>query len=569
MILRGGDADISDENNDDFYTAIGLQIVGAMDDSTSKRSGLFAGSSNFILLQDDVQWQLKPIEEDEESHTESNLWQGDAVAVESLAIACDIMVVVIVVDSSSGQLLDPEFVRALEQGLLQRAGSGMISSVLILLVNGNSSKDKKDHSLSAIKDRLVLQDLSRLTPNLVTSLELLSLEDPDESTQGLATVWKELLREISVASAEQKQTTAELVPVRGFSKLLHGIYQSKGGNQTAFLQSLKQDLIAIPAGSESDNSVEVDPSAPLKQQSNGDSNDEEVPDSIVEVDPPTPLKQQSKNDAKDEEETLLAILNTAQLELRDLEGEREQLWLEGASDSTLGDIGPSAHFGNKANKLLQNYQAAVKEQLNESSHAKAEQMLLQSVLSPLKQLYDQHVKYLREEYGKRYEAVLEETIDNDDDKKDDVDGYQERWKAAAAQATESFRAAAQTAVPTLCQAGGPFRDADFDYVPALQGLLTDMMQATEEIQELLGISERDDVDDDTAIEDPPAWGPWWWRLVRRRPRRQRKHPAKWYEKVAAKAFVFGVNYFQGWLAYQGIKRAAAQRDLHLPKFPLF
>ena len=64
-----------------------------------------------------------------------------------------------------------------------------------------------------------------------------------------------------------------------------------------------------------------------------------------------------------------------------------------------------------------------------------------------------------------------------------------------------------------------------------------------------------DPEEDEGVEEVPAG--------------RGKRPAKWYEKVAAKAFVFAFNYFQGWLAYQGIKRAAAQRDAHLPKFPLF
>jgi hypothetical protein len=46
-------------------------------------------------------------------------------------------------------------------------------------------------------------------------------------------------------------------------------------------------------------------------------------------------------------------------------------------------------------------------------------------------------------------------------------------------------------------------------------------------------------------------------------------PAKWYEKLAARALVLGVNYLQGWLAWQGIRRAAAERDKDMPKFPLF
>ena len=43
----------------------------------------------------------------------------------------------------------------------------------------------------------------------------------------------------------------------------------------------------------------------------------------------------------------------------------------------------------------------------------------------------------------------------------------------------------------------------------------------------------------------------------------------WYKKLVARALMLGVNYGQGWLALQGIKRAARERDENLPKFPLF
>eukprot|EP00957_Ditylum_brightwellii_P107245 8183357-Ditylum_brightwellii.AAC.1 len=50
------------------------------------------------------------------------------------------------------------------------------------------------------------------------------------------------------------------------------------------------------------------------------------------------------------------------------------------------------------------------------------------------------------------------------------------------------------------------------------------------------------------------------RLFRLFRMKKRKGPVKWYEKLAARALVLGVNYLQGWLALQGIRRAAAERD---------
>jgi len=114
--------------------------------------------------------------------------------------------------------------------------------------------------------------------------------------------------------------------------------------------------------------------------------------------------------------------------------------------------------------------------------------------------------------------------------------------------TDSFRKAAQAAVPELCREGGAFRDMDLDYVTCLQGLISDMMEATEARQALVETDEEDsDVEEVT----------------------QPKRPAKWYEKLAARALVLGINYVQGWLAWQGIKRAAIERERNMPKFPLF
>ena len=48
-----------------------------------------------------------------------------------------------------------------------------------------------------------------------------------------------------------------------------------------------------------------------------------------------------------------------------------------------------------------------------------------------------------------------------------------------------------------------------------------------------------------------------------------RRPVTWYKKLVARALMLGVNYGQGWLALQGIKRAARERDENLPKFPLF
>ena len=62
-----------------------------------------------------------------------------------------------------------------------------------------------------------------------------------------------------------------------------------------------------------------------------------------------------------------------------------------------------------------------------------------------------------------------------------------------------------------------------------------------------------DEDDDAPIETPGPLG---------------KLPP-WARKLGARALVVGVNYLQGWLAWQAVQRAAIERERQTPKFPLF
>jgi hypothetical protein len=138
------------------------------------------------------------------------------------------------------------------------------------------------------------------------------------------------------------------------------------------------------------------------------------------------------------------------------------------------------------------------------------------------------------------------------DRSEDADDRDDQWSNAAAKVTDRFRKAAISAVPKLAREGGVFRDMDLEYVASLQGLVSDMMEATESRQTLEDALAEDD-DDSDQVEGGS----------------KKKRPAKWYEKLAARALMLSVNYLQGWLAWQGVKRAALERDRNMPKFPLF
>ena len=123
---------------------------------------------------------------------------------------------------------------------------------------------------------------------------------------------------------------------------------------------------------------------------------------------------------------------------------------------------------------------------------------------------------------------------------------------------EGFRVAASNAIPTIFTEK-QFKDLRAKYTdasnPVLDGLIRDLMHVTSSAQimeeDWSNVKNEQKESDDSLGE------------------KRRKGPIKWYEKLAARALVIGVNYIQGWLAWQGIKKAAAERDRLLPKFPMF
>jgi hypothetical protein len=133
----------------------------------------------------------------------------------------------------------------------------------------------------------------------------------------------------------------------------------------------------------------------------------------------------------------------------------------------------------------------------------------------------------------------------------------------------------QHAIPKLCQIDGELRDVDggYDYITPLQGLIQDMMDATSReegleaewmsaasLDEELSSDDGDGMDPD--VDDNNDGGG-------SGGVEKKKGPPKWYTKLAARALAVGVNYVQGTLALQALRRAAAERDQNMPKFPLF
>lgn len=209
-------------------------------------------------------------------------------------------------------------------------------------------------------------------------------------------------------------------------------------------------------------------------------------------------------------------------------------------------------------------------------------------------LFQSQLQSLREYYGRRYESVLSDleekiNINADDIDENDMAERREKMNAALTDAAkrsskfsffcidfdlsnyafvkahvylllifftaEGFRVAAINAIPQILKEGSLKElGRNYSFDSELDGLIRDMMHATSSCQML----EEEWKTLNDSGNDEASTG------IKRR-----RGPIKWYEKLAARILVISVNYVQGWLALQGIRKAASDRDKMMPKFPMF
>jgi hypothetical protein len=233
---------------------------------------------------------------------------------------------------------------------------------------------------------------------------------------------------------------------------------------------------------------------------------------------------------EDPQDMIQRVLQNAQAKLADLESKMQEVQLE--NQATNNQL-PLLDFGGTANDIL------------EGAYRELEQFppsvrtgFMSRLVLEVQQLYKDQLQSLRDYYGRRYELSL------------DQEEEEAVWAAEAEHMTQGFRTAAQHAVPSLCQGDGALaKIASFDSINALQGLVQDMLEATQ-----LRKDEQSLAFDEDDLEDLAT--------------KRRRFPP-WVKKITSRAIALGINYLQGWLAWQGVKRAALERDREMPKFPLF
>mmetsp|Transcript_7640 Transcript_7640/g.9791 ORF Transcript_7640/g.9791 Transcript_7640/m.9791 type:complete len:472 (-) Transcript_7640:208-1623(-) len=180
--------------------------------------------------------------------------------------------------------------------------------------------------------------------------------------------------------------------------------------------------------------------------------------------------------------------------------------------------------------------------------------ILGDSLMSFKSLFKQQINDLRDHFGEKFESKLADIVENNDD----IEVRSRKITEIAAGALEGFKTAAKHTFPSTLQDDAELNEIVNDLS---DGMIRDLMLITEEQQDIDeewartvsgNYNDIDEEDEDVALEGP-----------------SQKGPTKWYKKLAIRLLVLGVNYFQGWLVLEQLRKDAAERDKIMPKFPLF
>jgi hypothetical protein len=192
-------------------------------------------------------------------------------------------------------------------------------------------------------------------------------------------------------------------------------------------------------------------------------------------------------------------------------------------------------------------------------------------------LFHSHLQNLRDHFGRLYESTLDDFFLSGSETAASLEQHK---KDAARNAETGFATSAFDSIPQICRPGGELCNEMatlYSCVEPLRGLLEDIHEITS--MRIINEEELDGIMD-TDVETVPRnhdskTGLFKQRIGLRqlikqiREKRKRRGPAKWYERWAGKLFIIGLNYIQGWIALQTLRREAKRRDQDLPKFPLF
>jgi len=274
---------------------------------------------------------------------------------------------------------------------------------------------------------------------------------------------------------------------------------------------------------------------------------------------------------------------SAEESLLEIENEMDRSFLEG----TDGEV-PMSDFRRDADAILDAVSKSFSDLIDEAGPVmKADQdwaesqriVTLRHVAGDgLLRLFRLHLQNLRDHFGRQFEKILDDSI---------AAGiaYEGEWEKArrdaAKIAEEGFVKAAFSSIPQMCR----YPDGElsetmavmYGCTDALRGLLEDMFYAKssrgleeDELKSVIDINDNDRGSLLGVVEITTKSRVGLRQLIKNIKTKARKNrPCKWYEKLARKAMMIAINYFQGWIVLQSLRREARKRDLTMPKFPLF
>ncbi|MGK3741631.1 MAG: hypothetical protein ACI90V_008484 [Bacillariaceae sp.] len=511
--------------------------------------------------------------------------------VESLALLCDVLVIRITGNEDENDennnipittnTLPSHLMNHIIHGNRQRKLAGMAKGKLWIMdtittstgielqlrrISSNNQDDNDEEKEEEMDDNLCYSD--NTTWSTLFSSSFSEQQNKIYNIQQIEELFTTLSRQVIIRTNNQQQhsTTlkSKLVPTVSAVKYLNirdddRIVQSS--IQTTELENDNNDQQTSPSSSSSASSASS--SSFAEEGSRRIKNANRIHRRKL---------QQNNNDVIVED-----IMATARRRLEDLETKMQEIFLvDESSPSSSSSLPfnpmPILEFGSLVKDILDTTEKQLREETTDNMSDSFRRGIIKGIVVEVQRLYIDQLQALRNYYGQRYEAILDEEID---DEKNDVDeaAVERGWAIAAEHMTTAFQAAAENAAVPVKYRSIVVNDSNnddvknnhrrgvssFDHIDALQGLIRDMMEATERrkndqsIASMLLEEEEDDDEGSTSTNT----------------RKRKRRVPKWLERIAARTFVFGVNYFQGWLAWQGIRRAAIERDRNQPKFPLF
>jgi len=269
------------------------------------------------------------------------------------------------------------------------------------------------------------------------------------------------------------------------------------------------------------------------------------------------------------EVAMTTALSTAEDDLYEIENTMDDAMLEGGD----GNV-PMPEFGSDANALLSKVSEAYLNILSEAdtlTEADREWVANRRIEAlkhvagiGLHRLHCLHLQNLRDHFGRIYEQILDKTSAMDLKEMDGDANAQARdlqRREGAKKAEEGFLNAAFLSIPAICHDPQIELGDLYSCTDALRGLLEDMYEATlsrgieeEEWNDVMDISaeEAGRLYSNNNVDSTPAKTRVGLRELIKivKNKRANRGPAKWYERLAAKALVIGVNYVQGWIVLQ-------------------